>query len=61
MDYKWNMRDMSGMRNTLCLNPCFNGLQMEHHRPDLCSHRKERLNPCFIGIQMEPMLKSTKV
>ena len=35
-----------------CLNPCFNGIQMEllflYHYG-----RNYRLNPCFNGIQME--------
>ena len=38
-----------------CLNPCFNGIQMELRRTRRCK-ADTRLNPCFNGIQMEHSL-----
>ena len=31
MEYKWNKKDMGSPQMGMdCLNPCFNGIQMEH-------------------------------
>ncbi len=30
MDYKWNVRLLDRSAQGISLNPCFNGLQMEH-------------------------------
>ena len=30
MEYKWNISYMAGGHRQLRLNPCFNGIQMEH-------------------------------
>ena len=36
-----------------CLNPCFNGIQMEHKLAQSKTLLVRCLNPCFNGIQME--------
>ena len=39
------------------LNPCFNGIQMEHYYQCIFGSLFVSLNPCFNGIQMERSLK----
>ncbi len=53
MEYKWNMEQCGMTMSTkVCLNPCFNGIQME--LSTATQERIERgLNPCFNGLQME--------
>ena len=36
-----------------CLNPCFNGIQMEPKTLVQTARHYLSLNPCFNGIQME--------
>ena len=58
MEYKWNTyTDPQTGKEVISLNPCFNGIQMEHKSyfyimNILC------LNPCFNGIQMEHLHRS---
>ena len=32
MEYKWNIRMAHSKTATVCLNPCFNGIQMEPNK-----------------------------
>ena len=59
MEYKWNILRAWRCDIPPCLNPCFNGIQMEHFTmsPKAIDHC---LNPCFNGIQMERLKKQNR-
>ena len=54
MEYKWNPLLKLVKAKAFCLNPCFNGIQMELRLYTRTHLLAISLNPCFNGIQFDP-------